>query len=75
MLHGIVDGSGEGSDLEHLNRSIFELHQFQQPPKALKKTGLGGAQSPPLFVLIFLVLFYFILISLIFLLRFSLIFS
>ena len=46
-----------------------KLHQFQQPPKA-RETGLGGLSIPPLFVLIFLVLFYFILISLIFLFRF-----
>ena len=33
-LHGIVVGSGAGSDLEHPNPGISELRQFQQPPKA-----------------------------------------
>ena len=40
IRHGIVVGSGAGSDLEHPN--------------------LGISKLPPLFVLIFLVLFYFI---------------
>ena len=51
-------GSGAGSELEHPNLGNSKLHQFEQPPKA-GGIGLGGAQSPPLFVLIFL--FYFIL--------------
>ena len=32
-LHGIVDGSGAGSNLKHLNLGIATLHQFPQPPK------------------------------------------
>ena len=60
----IVDGSGAGSGLEHLDLSIptrsTNFNSLQRP----KKTGLGGAQSPPLFVLIFPVLFYFIVLYL-----------
>ena len=39
---------------------FYKLHQFRQPPKA-KKNWFGGAQSPPLFVLIFIVLSYYYL--------------
>ena len=59
MLHGTTDGSGVGSDMEHLDlsnpTSSTSSNSLQRP----KKTGLGGAQPPPLFVLIFVVLPYF----------------
>ena len=61
ILYGIVDGSGAGSDLEHPNLSIFRAPPVPTTSKGLKKTCLAGAQSPPLFVLIFVVLSYFIL--------------
>ena len=59
IWHGIVVGSGVGSDLEHPNPGISELRYFRQPPKAYG-SGMGGAQSPPHFVLIFSVLYYII---------------
>ena len=61
MFHGIVDGSGAGSGLEHPNLGIPARSASSSNPQRLKKLVSGGAQSPPLFVLIFLVLFHFIL--------------
>ena len=61
MLHGIMDGSGAGSDMGHLDISISTSSTSSNNLQRPKKPGLGGAQPPPLFVLIFVVLFYFIL--------------
>ena len=75
MLLSIVDGSGVGSDLEHPNLGISTSSTSYNSLQRPKKNGLGGAQPPPLFSLIFVVLscfilFYFILISLMFFLDF-----
>ena len=59
--HGTADGSGAGSGLEHLDLSIPTSSTSSNSLQRPKKTVLGGAQSPLLFVLIFHVLFYFIL--------------
>ena len=45
----------------HEPQHFYKLHQFRQPPKVVKKNRFGGAQSPSLFVLIFIVLSYYYL--------------
>ena len=77
MLLDIVVGLGAGSDVEHPNLDISRLQQFHSLQR-LKELVWGENSLPHFLVFIFsfyLVLFDFILISLIFLLRFSLIFS
>ena len=61
MLLGMVDGSGAGSDLEHPNLGISTSSTSSNSLQRPKKTGLGGAQPPPLFALIFVVLSCFLL--------------
>ena len=44
MLHGIVDGSGAGSDMGHLDLSISTSSTSSNNLQRPKKIGLGGAQ-------------------------------
>ena len=44
MLHGILDGSGAGSDMGHLDLSISTSSTSSNNLQRPKKTGLGGAQ-------------------------------
>ena len=61
MLHGIVDGSGAGSDMEHLDLSISTSSTSSNSLQRPKKLVWGEHSLLPLFVFIFVVLSYFIL--------------
>ena len=70
-----MNGSGAGSDLEHLNLSISISSTCFSGLQRLEKLVLGGGSISPTFCFNFPALLYFILVYLIFLFRFSLIFK
>ena len=77
-LHAIADSSGAGSNMEHLDFGISTSSTNWSSLQRLERLVWGEHSLPHFlfsFFLLYIILFYFILISLIFLPRFSLIFS
>ena len=75
--HGTADGSGAGSDMEHLDLGISASSTSSSSLQRLERLVWGEHSLPHFlfsFFLFYVILFYFILISLIVLFRFSLIF-